>query len=97
MNIRPYEKRDKESVHYVCLNSEGPFKGSKRDMNFILTVYCDYYLEKEPENCFVAVDENDRVVGYIISAEDFDLFRKGFKYEYYPRIKKWEFCRRKST
>lgn len=97
MNIRRYEKRDKESVHYVCLNSEGPFKGSERDMNFILTVYCDYYLEKEPENCFVAVDENDKVIGYIISAEDFDVFRKHFTDEFCPRIKNWEFRRRKSA
>lgn len=97
MHIRPYEKRDKEAVHYVCLNSEGPFKGSKRAMNFTLTVYCDYYLEKEPENCFVAVDENDKVIGYIICAEDFDVFIKRFTDEFCPRIKKWEFRRRKSA
>ena len=97
MYIRPYEKRDKESVQYVCLNSEGPFKGNKRAMNFTLTVYCDYYLEKEPENCFVAVDENDKVIGYIICTENFDVFRKRFNDEFCPRIKKWEFRRRKSA
>lgn len=97
MNIRPYEAKDKEAVHYVCLNSEGPCKSSSREIRFSLAVYCDYYLEKEPENCFVATDENDNVIGYILCAEDFDIFKESFESEYCTRIKKWEFRRRKSA
>ncbi len=97
MNIIPYEPKYKEDVHFVCLNSEGPCKSSKRGINFALAVYCDYYLENEPENCFVAVDDSDKAVGYIICAENFDVFRKRFADEYYTRIKKWEFRRRKSA
>lgn len=97
MNIRPYEAKDKEAVHYVCLNSEGPCKSSSRGIKFSLAVYCDYYLEKEPENCFVATDENDNVIGYILCAEDFDIFKESFESEYCTRIKKWEFRRRKSA
>ncbi len=97
MVIRPYESKDKEAVQFVHLNSEGPCKSSKRGINFGLAVYCDYYIEKEPENCFVAVDENDRAVGYIICAEDFDKFYPVFVDQYYTRIKKWEFKRRKSA
>lgn len=97
LTIRPYESKDKENVRFVHLNSDGPCKKSKRSINFGLAVYCDYYIEKEPENCFVAVDENDRAIGYIISTEDFDKFYPVFVNEYYTRIKKWEFRRRKSA
>ena len=96
MTIRPYNNKDKENVRFVCLNSEGPCKSSKRGINFALAVYCDYYIEKEPENCFVAADENDKAVGYVISAENFDKFKETYLSTYYPRIKKWEYRRRKS-
>lgn len=97
MTVRPYEAKDKENVRFICLNSEGPCKSSKRGINFALAVYCDYYIEKEPENCFVAVDENDKAIGYIISTEDFNRFKKCFTSEYCQKIKKWEFRRRKSA
>lgn len=97
MNIRPYEDKDKDAVRFVCLNSEGPCKSSDRGINFSLAVYCDYYIEKEPENCFVAADENDNIIGYIICAEDFDVFKPRFDSEYCTKIKKWEFRRRRSA
>lgn len=97
MTVRAYENKDKENVRFVCLNSEGPCKSTKRGINFALAVYCDYYIENEPENCFVAVDENDRAIGYIICAEDFDAFKERFFCRYYLKIKKWEYRRRKSA
>lgn len=97
MTVRPYRQSDKENVRYVHLNSDGPCKSTKRGINFGLAVYCDYYIEKEPDNCFVAVDENDRAIGYVICAENFDVFHKRFLNEYYTRIQKWEFKRRKSA
>ncbi len=97
MNIRSYKEKDKENVRFVCLNSEGPCKSSKRGINFALAVYCDYYIENEPENCFVAADENDRAIGYVICAEDFDKFKETYINKYYPRIKRWEYRRRKSA
>lgn len=97
MTVRPYEAKDKENVRFVCLNSDGPCKSSARAKNFTLAVYCDYYIEKEPENCFVAADENDRAIGYVICTEDFDAFKERFVKDYYTRIKNWEFRRRKSA
>lgn len=97
MTIRPYKEKDKENVRFVCLNSEGPCKSSKRGINFVLAVYCDYYIENEPENCFVAADDDDRVIGYVICAEDFDKFKETYINIYYPKIKKWEYRRRKSA
>ncbi len=97
MIIRPYEEKDKENVRFVCLNSEGPCKSSKRGINFALAVYCDYYIENEPENCFVAAVDDGSVIGYVICAEDFDSFKEAFISNYYPKIKKWEYRRRKSA
>ena len=97
MNIRPYNAKDKEDVHFVCLNSDGPYKSSKRGINFSLAVYCDYYIENEPENCFVATDEKDKAIGYIICTENFDKFKEIYMADYYTRIKKWEYRRRKSA
>lgn len=90
MNVRPYEERDKESVRFVCLNSDGPCKRKEREQHFILTTYCDYFIEKEGNNCFVATDENDKVVGYVLCAENYDNFRKVFKKEYVSRFRKYE-------
>lgn len=97
MKIRPYNAKDKENVRFVCLNSDGPCKSSKRAKNFILSVYCDYYIEHEPENCFVAADDNDRAIGYVISTQNFDKFKEIYISTYYPKIKKWEYRRRKSA
>lgn len=97
MIIRPYEHKDKEDVRFTCLNSEGPCKLSERGKHFILTTYCDYYIENEGENCFVAADENDRAIGYVICTEDFDVFKERFVKDYFTRIPKWQFRRRKSA
>ena len=97
MKIRHYKETDKENVRFVCLNSEGPCKSSKRSVNFALAVYCDYYIENEPENCFVATDENDRAIGYVISTRNFDTFKEKYISDYYSKIKKWEYRRRKSA
>lgn len=97
MKIRQYLEKDKENVRFVCLNSDGPCKSSKRGINFALAVYCDYYIENEPENCFVATDENDNAIGYIISAQSFDGFKEIYMNSYYTRIAKWEYKRRKSA
>ncbi len=97
MTVRPYREKDKENVHFVHFNSDGPCKKNKRGINFGLAVYCDYYIEKEPENCFVATDENDKAIGYIICTENFDRFHSIFLKEYYTKIQSWEFKRRKSA
>lgn len=86
MIIRPYESKDKEAVRYVCLNCDGPCDMSENAQHFILSTYCDYFIEQEPQNCFVAADENDKAVGYIICADNFDSFIEIFQKEYFTRI-----------
>lgn len=87
VKIRPYQEKDKQDVRFTCLNSEGPSPDGKRIDNFVLNTYCDYYLEKESHNCFVAVDENDKAIGYVICAENYDKYYRTFLKEYVPRFK----------
>ena len=86
MIIRPYNRKDADDVRYVCLNCDGPSDMSASTEHFILTTYCDYYIEREPHNCFVAADDNDKAIGYIICTENFDTFNDIFVNEYIPRI-----------
>ena len=85
VEIRKYEHKDYEGVRHVCLYSDGPNNSSKKSNDFILLTYCNYYIEHEPENCFVAED-GGRVVGYIICTADYDIFEKAFRKKYLPRV-----------
>ncbi len=97
MTIRPYEAKDRENIRFICLNSDGPCRATKRRQHFLLTTYCDYFIEKESENVFVAADENNKAIGYILCAENYDKFKETFYSEYLPRIRKCEFRFRKSA
>ena len=84
--IRPFEEKDKENVRFVCLNSEGECRMTPDERHYILTTYCNYYIENEGRNCFVAANEDDEAIAYIICTEDFDNYRKIFVEEYIPRL-----------
>ena len=86
MNIRPYETTDRDDVRYICLNSDGPCDLDETEQFYVLTTFCDYYIEQEPENCFVAVDESDKAVGYILCSKDYDAFLPKFESLYLPKL-----------
>lgn len=90
MKIRPFEEKDSKSVRFVCLESAGKTDASEYIRSFLLNTYCNYYVENEPHNCFVAVDESDNAVGYILCAEDFDTFSKIFLTKYARRYLKFK-------
>ena len=83
--IRKYETKDFEDVRYTCLHSENE-EPEATFAEFVLHTFCDYYLEHEPENCFV-LDDNGKAVGYIICAENYDRYKKIFDSEYLPLTK----------
>ena len=84
--IRSFQPKDRDNVRNICLaNADNP--KSKRQQNFILYTYCDYYIECEPENCFVAVNENDEVAGYIYCAENYAEYQKRFNEIFLPKVK----------
>lgn len=84
LSIRKYEPKDKEDVRFACLNSEGG--GMPAELcEFILHIFCDYYIEQEPENTFV-LDDDGKAVGYIFCAEDFGKFKPVYDAQYAPLI-----------
>lgn len=89
--IRPYEEKYKKNVQQVCINT-GPDSAATDDKirEYILSAYCDYYIEQESQNCLVLVDENDAAQGYILCAENFKRFRRNFA-PYLRKIKKCGF------
>lgn len=74
--IRSYKDKDRESVERICAGEAGALRET------FLDVFCRYYIETEPENCFIAVNEKDEAIGYILCAEDFDIWEKQFTIKY---------------
>lgn len=83
--IRPYQAKDKERVRQICLKNADCQYSPDDTKKYILLMYCDYYIEQEPDNCFVAVDANDNAVGYIICAENYEKYAKTFRELYLPQ------------
>lgn len=82
--IRKYEETDFDNAEYVCLHCDDE-EDDAETQEFVLHFFCDYYLEQEPQNCFV-VDDGGRAVGYVICAADFDAFKPVFFERYLPLV-----------
>jgi len=86
MRIVKYEDKYKEEVRNICyLTSSERYKNNR---NNLYTLYCDYYLENEKENCFLALNDRDQVIGYILCAMNYKKYIKIFKESYYKKITK---------
>ncbi len=80
MIIKKFEPQYADDVRNVCINT-GP-ESAKTDPavhNYILNTFCNYYIEQEPDNAFVLVDESNTAQGYVLCAADFKLYVKNFK------------------
>lgn len=87
IGIRKYRPEDKSAVRKILVETSRLPVDTENDIKLLELLYNDYYIEVEPENCFVAVDENDQAVGYIICAADYKKFRKLFFKFYLPEFK----------
>jgi ribosomal protein S18 acetylase RimI-like enzyme len=87
INVRPYQDKDYEACVNICKATSSLKRTEKWD-KILITLYCDYYVKEEPQNCFVAVNEKDEAIGYIICAEDYNKFKKTFKEKYFPILRK---------
>lgn len=87
MTIRPYQPKDFERMRKICYETSSGFESEKGRIALFAT-YCDYYVNEEPDHCFVAVNENDEAIGYIICAPDSERYERVFMEKYAPRLKK---------
>lgn len=88
VTVKKYEPKYFEDVRRVCLNT-GPREvfTNPQLRDYILSMFCDYYCEQEPENVFVLVDENDVAQGYVFGAANFKSYLKKMK-PYLAKVKK---------
>ena len=81
MIIRPYSANDRLQVENICLETAGDFASDKSAKQLLLTAFCRYYLDFEPENCFVA-SSGDTVSGYILCSENTSRWAEVFSKKY---------------
>jgi len=78
IKIRKYNVSDYNRVVEIFkITSTTPFISHRA----LLYGFCMYYIEKEPQNCFVATD-GETVVGYILCAENSKHWAEVFQNEY---------------
>ena len=65
MAIRKYKSDDAKSIRAIA-HSDAE-RGSLRAVS---ALKCNYYIENEPEHCFVMTDEFDNPAGYILCSVD---------------------------
>jgi ribosomal protein S18 acetylase RimI-like enzyme len=92
-SVRPYTEADRDAVHLICMATAEHRVRSETRRLFLLRTTCDYYLDNEPENCFVAEktleDGSSRVVGYIVCAADCERYAQRFRDRILPKIKEY--------
>lgn len=77
--IRQYDEKDRADIERICLPN--PSQNELYD-EAILKCFCAYYIERTQKFCFVATDENDKAVGYVLCAPDFLIWKEHFKRDY---------------
>ena len=87
MKIRTFKEKDRENCKQVCIETCHYPLNKENDIKLLHLLCLEYYINEEPDNCFVAVDEEDNAVGYIICAADYDKYKKTFKEKYLPKVR----------
>jgi ribosomal protein S18 acetylase RimI-like enzyme len=73
ISVRPYRPEDRDAVRRICF--ETGFMGEPcdwywRDFESFADMWTAYYTDQEPQSAFVAVDDTERVVGYVVGCVD---------------------------
>lgn len=88
INIRKYIDSDREFLRDICkATANKKYIKNKVDEEILCSMYMDYYIDNEKDNCFVATN-NDIPVGYIICSTNIEKFNSLNKKIYIPRIRK---------
>lgn len=76
--IRRYCPKDRKCVQNICIETApSEMRDSDKKRNFLLLRYCNYYIEKYPDTCFVA-EKGGNAAGYVICCPDAVRFKKEF-------------------
>ena len=84
--IRKYKSSDKERMRLIAMETAwDSYKKTDNRRETVAIMYNDYFTEYESDNIFVAVDECDIPVGYVICSADYEQFAKKNKEEFLPK------------
>jgi ribosomal protein S18 acetylase RimI-like enzyme len=83
MEIRSFDEKDRENCREIC-HKTATAPEYVKSKELVCLLYCDYYLDNEPDNCFVLVDNDDNAIGYILCGEKQWAYEKAMK----PYLKK---------
>jgi len=87
MEIRPYERRDRERVRMICKQTAfDDYKKDPKKLESVPVMFNDYFTEYEPEYIFVIADDEDNAVGYIICSANYEQFVKANKTVFTERL-----------
>jgi len=86
VSIRKYQSKDYDDIRHICWATAK--EGLNKDRELLYTIACDYYINEEPENIFVATDESDRAVGYILCSIATKKHIKLYKRKYFKLLGK---------
>lgn len=91
IEIRQFVETDRDYIRKICMDTANKgYNTNPRKRECIANMFIDYYLDFEPQNCFVAVDEGIPC-GYIVCSANPELFQQKFKEVYIPKVFKKSF------
>lgn len=89
MTVRPYQTKDFRYVQDICMaNSKYAEEDTPVNRAIMLSMYCNYYLDFQSDYCFVAVDDDDVPVGYVLCVVDLDQYQDCMQELYLPLVRK---------
>jgi ribosomal protein S18 acetylase RimI-like enzyme len=97
IKIRQYQKKDAENIRHICWETALQ-ENLRANPPLLNLVAVEYYLGEEPHNIFVAANENDECVGYILCAENSNKYSKNYRKKYLKALKnmkKGEACKKR--
>lgn len=86
IEIRKYQPQDFLGVHQVSLSASSHPNKQGDDLKYHYLMYTDYYLTEQSDTTFVAVDEGNRVQGYLLCAKDCFSYVKTMSEEMIPTL-----------
>lgn len=72
ITIRPYGSKDSTEVQKICIATAGPgFSETPLRQRAAVAAFCQYFITRCPDLCFVAVNGEDVPVGYLLCTPSF--------------------------
>lgn len=85
--VRAFDRADRSAIREICLQAahQQPNPLFQEDNELVAILFLDYYLDYEPDCCFVA-ESNGRLVGYIVGCKSTDDYERVWRRRIGPRF-----------